>query len=418
MPKRRSKGDGGLTQRHDHKTCPPLVQQQNDDGSDKWDDDGNPVMGRAEHTCKGRWVGTFVVNLPGGRKQRKTIYGNSYNECKARFNKAKLERDSGTLVLHAMTVETWAQHWFEMKKSQLKPQSIHGYESHLRLNILPSVGRVKLADLQPEHIRMMHADLAKRGLASGSIRIAHAILKVCLKDAVYDGKLPVSPVDKVRPPKAIPVQNRDALTVDQARAVLAAAGENPRWWLALFYGMRQGECLGLTWGDIDWTKKEIHIRQTLQRDRENKVLVLGEPKTKAAKRTIPLFPMIEARLKVKYLNDERPADSELVFRTRTGTPIQPEHDYRRWGRLLNKASVVPFAPIPKVPLHSARNTAASLMDEAGLSDRLVAAILGHTNVQMTHGYQRATTERMRNELARMAELLPAEPLALPPASGE
>ena len=58
MTKRRNRGDGGLSQRHDHTSCPPA------------DDNGD----RPEHRCRGRWVGTLSVKVA-GKTKRKTVYG-------------------------------------------------------------------------------------------------------------------------------------------------------------------------------------------------------------------------------------------------------------------------------------------------------------------------------------------------------
>jgi hypothetical protein len=58
LPKRRQKGSGGLYQRHDHPTCPPLEVIG-------YTDEGKPIEERAEHKCRGRWVGTVEVNVDG-----------------------------------------------------------------------------------------------------------------------------------------------------------------------------------------------------------------------------------------------------------------------------------------------------------------------------------------------------------------
>ncbi|MBP7988853.1 MAG: hypothetical protein KAZ69_17370, partial [Candidatus Microthrix sp.] len=65
MTKRRNRGDGGLSQRHDHTSCPPA------------DDNGD----RPEHRCRGRWVGTLSVKVA-GKTKRKTVYGRTQQEAR------------------------------------------------------------------------------------------------------------------------------------------------------------------------------------------------------------------------------------------------------------------------------------------------------------------------------------------------
>jgi integrase len=51
--------------------------------------------------------------------------------------------------------------------------------------------------------------------------------------------------------------------------------------------------------------------------------------------------------------------------------------------------------LPRVPLHGGRHCAASMLADMGYPDVVVAAWLGHTEVQVTHGYQHAMADRMR-----------------------
>jgi len=49
---------------------------------------------------------------------------------------------------------------------------------------------------------------------------------------------------------------------------------------------RQGEVLGLQWHDVDFIKKQIHIRRTFNHEK------WFEPKTKGSIRKIDLSPMV------------------------------------------------------------------------------------------------------------------------------
>ena len=58
-------------------------------------------------------------------------------------------------------------------------------------------------------------------------------------------------------------------------------------------------------------------------------------------------------------------------------------------------------------LHSARQTALSMLEEAGASDRLAAQIAGHSQVRVTHGYQSAEEARIRAAFENVTRLLEA-----------
>jgi integrase len=161
--------------------------------------------------------------------------------------------------------------------------------------------------------------------------------------------------------------------------------------------MRQGEVLGIDWADVDTVKwLSLTVRETLQTDYDGG-LILGAPKSRASKRTLPLVPLMAARLKLHWEHEGRPT-AGLVFH-RDGNPIPPRADWEAWRALLAKAKA------PTVALHAARNTAASVMEASGVPDRLVMQILGQTQVQTTHGYQTADLERMVRALEGVADLL-------------
>lgn len=383
---RRTKGDGGLIQRHDHATCPPLV-------------DGE----RPKHPCRGRWVGTLNVELPNGRIVRKSLYGRTMKEAKAKLDQARRDRDAGTLVAKTPTVEAWMAEWLEKKKrppKPLKPQTWNGYESKTRTYIVPALGKTRLDALKPQRIEALYDDMRARGLGEATIRQTHAILTKALKDAVRVGALGRTPMDRVDPP-GTETNDREQWTLDQATTALKAAGESARWWLAVFYGMRQGEVLGMNWRDVDWKAGTFTIRETRQNDYGYAGAVLGDPKAKASLRELPMVPQIEVRLRLRWEAAGKP-DAGLVFPNGAGNLMDPKKDWLNWRAFIAGAGV------PVIALHAARNTAASIMEAAGIPDRLVMQILGQSQVRTTHSYQRAELERVRAALTQSTDLLELE----------
>lgn len=394
---RRDKGEGGLYQRHDHPTCPPIV-------------DGE----RPSHRCHGRWVGTVDVMID-GKRRRKTVYGRTQADARVKLAKARRDKQDGTLILSTTRVGQWLNHWLEhIAGPRLKPQTIRGYRGYLDHELIPALGEKRLTDLRPEHIRNLHADMRKRGLSEATVRQAHAILRRALRDALNDGKIVSNPATRVDAPKT-KKNKRKGFTIDQARAVLTAAGDDPRWWLALFYGMRQGEVLGLDWADVDFERHILTVSQSLQRDVGGS-LIIGTPKSEASHRALPLLPQVEIRLQLRWAEAGEPT-AGLVFH-RDGKPIQPKRDWTAWRELIDRACVPPAAPLPYIALHAARNTAASLMEAAGISERMTMQILGHSQVQITHGYQTAELSRMAVGLGSAEDLLglPAPTPRTPPST--
>lgn len=398
MGKRRTKGDGGLYQRHDHPDCPPVDTVGTDEH-------GRKITVRPKHACKGRWVGTLDAAAPDGTTKRKYVYGRTQKEAKAKLDKALGEKATGTLVLVSMTTEAWLLYWID-EVADLKPQTRKTYRGYIANHIVPALGRHALSTLRPEHIRSLHKRMRQAGKSETSVRQAHAILRKALTDALHDGKIVSNPALRVKTP-SVEKNPRDALDTDQAWAVLRST-DDARWWLALFYGMRQGECLGLDWAHVDLDEGVLYVRQTLQVEAGG-VLSFGTPKSKTSRRDIPIVPLVEARLRLAWELAGRPKEG-LVFHDGTGAPRKPWADHAEWKALLAEVGV------PEVALHAARNSAAALMEAAGLPDRLVAQILGHAQVQITHGYQRAQEAQLRSALSRLDEFVRKGIESVPPAT--
>ena len=365
MPKRRAKGDGAISRRTD-----------------------------------GRWQASFVLELD-GRKQRKYVYAPTEKAVRTKLKTALSDRDRGLLVLHTVTVATWMDEWLDRQARTLKVQTMRSHREKARNYIVPHLGRHKLTNLRAHHIETMYDQMRDDGRAEATVRQVHAILSAALKDAVRKDRLAISPMAKVTPP-GTHKNSRDQYATDQARQVLRAAGDNARWWLALFYGMRQGEVLGLQWQWVDFDQHALKIELTVQTDATGS-LFLGPPKTKKSQRWLPMVGQIESRLRVLWEAEGRPTQG-LVFH-RDGNPIQPKRDWQAWRDLIDHATTPPLAPLPYIALHAARNSAASLLEAAGVPDRLAMQILGQSQVQTTHGYQTADLGRMRQAFDAASDLL-------------
>ncbi len=78
-------------------------------------------------------------------------------------------------------------------------------------------------------------------------------------------------------------------------------------------------------------------------------------------------------------------------------------DWQNWVDLLK------FVGVEHRPLHAARATCGSLLLEAKVPDKIIAEILGHSQVKITQDHYLHGDDRMHVEaMDRMGELLAAE----------
>jgi len=265
-------------------------------------------------------------------------------------------------------------------------------EGLVRNHIEPALGRVKLGDLSPAHLRGLYAAKLASGLSGRTVGYIHVTLYSALKAAVLDGLIPRNPAASVKAPR-MDKQEMTPLSPAQARALLDTAREMDDRWSALYVlavstGLRQGELLGLRWEDVDLESATLRVRHTLQPPGFPKGAParLTPPKTRRSLRGVRLpHSAVQALLRHQELQDAERArangswhDRGLVFPNTLGTPM----DYtnlvpRHFKPLLKKAS------LPNVRFHDLRHTCATLLFTRGVHPKIVSEMLGHSSVSIT-----------------------------------
>jgi integrase len=273
----------------------------------------------------------------------------------------------------------WLWYWLEARKLELSPTSVWGYQTHIEKYLIPALGQTRLDQVTTgqlaELYRYLQQDL---GLSPGTVRKVHALLSGVFSMAVSRGVIVHSPVSKLKPPKYIP-KVREVFSVEEVdRILFVASKQEPkahlRWLLALRYGMRQGEVLGLKTSDFDLRKLKLSISRTVN-SLPGKGVVALPTKTKNSRRTIPIDALVADLVR------QLPASADWIF-TADGAgqnPMDATTDQRAWRKLLSEAEV------RYLPLHSARHTAATSFIENGANPRAVQVLLGHSSVAYTLG---------------------------------
>lgn len=395
---RRHKGEGSITRFHNHATCPPV----------------GPDGVRPEHECRGKYrAQVWVVTAKGSRK-RKTVYGSTEREVVGKLKKLHAAEQQGTVVDGNMTVKAWlrtdaAEHgvtnFWTAASPNLKVNSQIAYSSAINRYLIPHLGRHRLDRLTPEHVEAMHTELRAQGLSEATLLHAHNILRRALAVAVRKGKVARNVADLIdNRPSTAGRKPTPALEVEEAHKVLRAAGEHPRFWLALYEGLRQGEVLGLRWSDLYLDGDDANgwpylvVRRTVVR-KPGEGLMTNAPKTDASTdRVVPLLPQVVVRLKLwreKAFLAGATKEDYVFPSTRGRGPMDRKRDWMAWTALLDVAGV------RHVTLHSARNTTSQLLENAGVPVRVVAEILGHASVQQTEAYQTGNTPAKRAAMAAL-----------------
>ncbi|BEP13299.1 site-specific integrase [Acidothermaceae bacterium B102] len=337
----------------------------------------------------GTWFASYDEPRSGdGRRRLKKKGGFATKKEAERFLRQALsEIDRGTYVAPGRsTVGSFLLEDYLPTQAHLRASTLRTYEMYLRLHVVPHVGHLDLAEIRPHHFQLMFSELAgSQLLSSQTVRHVHSIVRRAFNRAVDWGRLPISPLRGID----LRVPPRRSLTTwspEQVRTFLEAI-EDMRdgclFRVALLTGLRRGELLGLRWVDVRWEQRTIQITQALVEVGSS--VTLSPPKTRSSERTVAIDPLtLEALRKHRARQaEERLAwgpgyvDSRLVFTREDGTAYRPSAISRRWLRLQEGLA------LPRLRLHDARHTHASLALEAGVPLQVVADRLGHSTIALT-----------------------------------
>src|SRR5207253_2872559 len=140
-------------------------------------------------------------------------------------------------------------------------------------HLVPALGPVPLAKLQPVHLQGYYSEALTRGRRDGkgglspqTVRHHDRVLNVALKRARALRLIATNPVEDVARPR-VERKELQVLEPEQAAALLAAAKSSRHYvlfFVALGTGLRRGELLALRWIDLDLERRSLTVSQSLE----------------------------------------------------------------------------------------------------------------------------------------------------------
>ncbi len=318
-----------------------------------------------------------VFKDPSGR-QRKRF---ARTLAEARRLKSELAADVQRGEYREQSKVTFADHWrswlaaYAGRTSRgFRERTRQDYGRALEEYAVPFFGRMRLAEIEPQHIKAWLRIVADRGLSAGTIRNVLAPVRAMLADAAEDGLIRANPAVGVRVPvTAKPLDDRRReLTEHEVETLLQHVPVEHRLLVQVVAetGARISEALAWTWADFDG--RRLHVRRRLSRGE------IAEPKSKYGVRAIPLRKTTAQALWRHRKTTIWSADENPVFASEKGTPLDASNLYHRMLRPARDA-----AGISHGGWHRLRHTAATRLIEAGARPDQAQRWLGHHDLAFT-----------------------------------
>jgi integrase len=359
----------------------------------------------------GRWTAQLSYEDETGRPKRRTVYGRTQAEVRAKLREARQRIEGGEPVKDAaVTLASWLDDWTDkaLEASDRKQATKDLYAMMARAYVKPALGHIELGKLRPSDVEALIVAKRTDGLSASTIRTMYTVLRAALEVAVRDGLIRRNVAAAVKRP-AVERTEAAYLSIAEAQkllAVIKADRLEALYRLMLATGLRRGEALALHWADVDLEGGVLRVRGTLSRT--SKGLQITEPKTERSRRSVPLPRTAVETLKAHRSRQlaERlmagPAwqQTDLVFATEVGTALEPRNVLRRFDALAQRAGLV------GVHLHTLRHSAASFLLAAGTHTKVVQEHLGHSSYSITADiYSHVAPAQAREAADRLDEAL-------------
>lgn len=282
-----------------------------------------------------------------------------------------------------------------------------------RSNADLSIASTDLEDLPLKAIRKSHIEswvkrMDSNGLAASTIKTRFVVVRSVFRAAVADKFIAEDPCTSVALPRLrkreasmqIPTPEEVGRLVSCADSGCVSTRKGFRAYVQLcaFAGLRLGEAAGVQVGDIDFLRRELHVRRQIQRD--GTTFVVRPPKYSSERRVFLPDDLIEALSQHVAIHVPGEEPTRWLFPYRDG-PLYDNSVIWRW-RATRKS-----AGLPHVRLHDLRHFYASGLIAAGCDVVTVQRALGHESASTTlntyaHLWPKAE-DRTRSATAELME---------------
>lgn len=337
----------------------------------------------------GRWEGRYLKDS----KKYGYVYGKTYKEVKEKLNYARLntEKQKDKTKLAVL-----CDNWLTLKKQYIKESSFVKYKSILERHIKPYFNEIPVNKIDEHTIEAFAKNLTVKGYSAQTVKITLSVLE----GVFLYFKIDVS-VKRIIPKKGQKeihiLSSNDRLKFEKY-LLYGQDAYKIGILLSLYTGIRIGELCALKWEDIDLNAGTVKINATLQRIQDfkgisgNKTrIVITEPKTPSAKRTIPLPDFIIKRLKAVD-----PKNGSAFLLTGTERFTEPRALTYVFKKYLKESGV------PDINFHALRHTFTTRCIENDFEPKALSEILGHSSVNTTLGiYNHPSLEYKRESINRL-----------------
>jgi len=274
------------------------------------------------------------------------------------------------------TLKNFVEEWKHNVAPTLKPSTVRAAESHLRTHILPTMGEMSLTAINTRNVQAFISALTAKGLTRKSCDNVLQTLSGLLRTAKAWGYIPaVFDRSALSLPREGEKKEERFFTAEQVRQIINASEEpySTLWAVLGLTGCRAGEVFALKRTDIDFEKRVIRIRRTLDAATRQ----MHAPKSRSSSADLPIPDPLAERLRTFLAQHWRENEADLLFCNKVGKPM-----VRNKVALKLQATLKDLG-IERAALHAFRHMASSELIENGVAPSVVQRQMRHSDARIT-----------------------------------
>jgi integrase len=310
----------------------------------------------------------------------------------------RLQRERTVITVKQLVAQ------YRAEKMPVRASTRRGYEAWLANHVLPHWSGSAITELQPRPVELWLASLPVSPKSKLHIR---GLLSILWDFAMWRGDVPTqrNPMELVsirgasnrtRKPRSLNVEHFQLLLAQFEHDVCFRT----MLLLAVSFGLRISEVLGLKWCDVDWLGKTLRIERGVVKQ------VVDDVKSAYSARTMAIADELLEMLKLWRQTTQFSAENDWMFASPVKLGRQPISYTFVWETLRCAAMK---AGIGHISSHCFRHTYRSWLDSVGTPVGVQQKLMRHSDVRTTLNlYGDAFTTDMRqahDKVVRMA--LPA-----------
>ena len=351
-----------------------------------------------------------------GKQIQRTFTGKTEKEVSAAVIQAQNQVNNGEFVLPSkLTLAQYMRMWLADRENQVSLNTFKIYSNMIKWHIVRVFGeKVKLTDIKHKQVNDFIHRMEREGYSSKTIRNAHGVLCKALNDAEKNELIRRNPAEKCELPK---LKHKVVVAwTDEEFASFVKLSKKYKWGDALLFialtGLREAECLGLRFDQVDLENDTISIVRQLQK-LGNDLVQVENTKTDKSRRTIKIAHTATEILRKRQLKqaenrfasgehwqgwkNAKERESYYVFCMDNGKPVIREHllkTVKRIGEQMGK---------PNLTVHDLRHVYATLCLSNGTDLKTVSEVLGHSSVSTTADIYADVSQKLKTENAEKME---------------